>query len=160
MISGRIWKMSGDSCKKQIIISDTSCLIGLTNIGLLEVLHQLWNEVIITPEVADEFGEKLPDWIKVTSVINSSKTAIYNKFMGSGESSSIALAAEVENPLLILDDWQARQFATNLGFAITGTAGLLAEANRRGIIPDYHRAISKLRANGFRLPEEVDKLME
>jgi predicted nucleic acid-binding protein len=35
--------------------------------------------------------------------------------MGLGESSAIALAAEVENPLLILDDWQARHFATNLG---------------------------------------------
>jgi predicted nucleic acid-binding protein len=152
--------MSGDSFKKQIIISDTSCLIGLTNIGLFEVLRQLWNEIIITPEVAAEFGEKLPDWIKVTSVIHSNKTTLYNKFMGRGESSSIALAAEVENPLLILDDWQARQFATNLGFTITGTAGLLAEANRRGIIPDYHSAVSKLRANGFRLPEDIDKLVE
>ena len=43
--------------KTQIIISDTSCLIALTNIGLLDVLRRLYETVLITPEVAGEYGE-------------------------------------------------------------------------------------------------------
>jgi predicted nucleic acid-binding protein len=52
----------------EIIISDTSCLIGLTNIGLLDVLRQLYNTVTITPEVANEYGCPLPEWIHIVAV--------------------------------------------------------------------------------------------
>jgi predicted nucleic acid-binding protein len=47
------------------IISDTSCLIGLTNIGLLDVLQQVYRSVTITSQVAAEYGELLPSWITV-----------------------------------------------------------------------------------------------
>jgi predicted nucleic acid-binding protein len=54
--------------EKRLIISDTSCLIGLTNIGMLDVLKQLYNTVIVTREIAREYGEPLPDWILVRNV--------------------------------------------------------------------------------------------
>jgi predicted nucleic acid-binding protein len=50
--------------KKRLIISDTSRLIALTNIGLLDVLTQLYGTVIVTQEIADEYREPLPDWIQ------------------------------------------------------------------------------------------------
>jgi len=40
----------------QIIISDTSSLIALTNIGELEILKNVFGEVIITPEIGEEYG--------------------------------------------------------------------------------------------------------
>jgi predicted nucleic acid-binding protein len=49
----------------KIIISDTSCLIALSNIGQLSILKDLFKEIIITEEVKDEFGDKLPIWIKI-----------------------------------------------------------------------------------------------
>jgi predicted nucleic acid-binding protein len=45
------------------VVSDTSCLIALSNIGLLEILQSIYGSVSITPEVAQEFGENLPDWM-------------------------------------------------------------------------------------------------
>jgi predicted nucleic acid-binding protein len=33
----------------KVIISDTTCLIGLYNIGRLEILKQLYQSVVITP---------------------------------------------------------------------------------------------------------------
>ena len=54
----------------KIIISYTSCLIALSNIKLLSILKDLYQEIIITQEVKDEFGENLPDWIKVLRVKN------------------------------------------------------------------------------------------
>jgi len=54
----------------KIIISDTSCLIALSNIGLLDVLRDLYQEVIITKEVQAEFGGNLPEWIIVSEVKN------------------------------------------------------------------------------------------
>jgi len=38
------------------IISDTACLIGLTNIGQIDVLRKLYGEIIVTLEVAREYG--------------------------------------------------------------------------------------------------------
>jgi predicted nucleic acid-binding protein len=49
----------------KIVIADTSCLIGLFNIGKLDVLHRLYGEVIITPEVAGEYALALPEWISI-----------------------------------------------------------------------------------------------
>ena len=59
--------------KTQIIISDTSCLIALTNIGLLGVLQNLYETVLATPEVAGEYGEPLPEWISIRTVIDTAK---------------------------------------------------------------------------------------
>jgi predicted nucleic acid-binding protein len=59
--------------------------------------------------------------------------------------SAIALALETENPLLILDDGQARSFAQDLGLAITGTLGILIAAFRQGIIADLDPVIHQFR---------------
>lgn len=47
------------------IISDTSCLIVLTNIGELELLHKIYGQITTTSEVAKEFDEQLPDWVEI-----------------------------------------------------------------------------------------------
>jgi predicted nucleic acid-binding protein len=41
---------------KKIIISDTSSLIALTNIGELELLKKVYEEVVITPEIGQRFS--------------------------------------------------------------------------------------------------------
>jgi predicted nucleic acid-binding protein len=145
--------------EKRVIISDTSCLIGLTNIGLLDVLRRLYETVIVTQEVAGEYGEALPDWISVQAVQDADKVAAYNRFIDLGESSAIALAMETHDALLILDDREARQFALSLGLKITGTVGVLLRAYQQGIITDFDSAISKLKETGFHLPANIAKLI-
>ena len=145
--------------KTHIIISDTSCLIGLVNIGLLDVLQQVYQSVIITPQVAAEYGELLPSWITVKAVEDTQKVVAYNQYIDLGESSSIALAMETESSLVILDDFEARQFAMSLGLEITGTLGVLIQAYKRGFITDFHSIIGKLRPYGFLLPPNAEDLI-
>jgi predicted nucleic acid-binding protein len=38
------------------VISNTSCLIALSNIAMLGILQKRYDRIIITPEVANEFG--------------------------------------------------------------------------------------------------------
>jgi len=40
----------------KVIISDTACLMGLTNIGQIDILGRLYGEIIVTLEVAREYG--------------------------------------------------------------------------------------------------------
>ena len=79
----------------KIIISDTSCLIALSNIGLLNLLNDLFQEIIITQEVKDEFGENIPDWIIIMKVKNITRQAEVALRLDNGEASSIALALEI-----------------------------------------------------------------
>ena len=85
-----------------IIISDTSCLILLTNIGELDILKKLGKQVIVTPEINKEFGKPLPDWIE----IKSSKDQHYQRLLeieiDVGEASAIILAMEIQNSILII----------------------------------------------------------
>jgi predicted nucleic acid-binding protein len=142
------------------IISDTTCLIGLTNIGQINILRDLYGSIIITPEVMKEYGAPLPEWIVTKEVKDIRKIALFDKFLGLGEASAIALAMETENSMLIVDDRRARQYALDLGLEIIGTFGLLILAYKNGIIPDIDSVVANLRGIGFRLPPDSEALLK
>jgi len=50
------------------IISDTSCFIILSNVDELDLLQKVYGEIITTSTIADEFGDQLPDWVKIQNV--------------------------------------------------------------------------------------------
>lgn len=88
----------------KVIISDTSCLIILTKIGELDLLRQLYQTVIITPEIQLEYGKQLPDWIKVQQAKDHYKQQLLEMQIDIGEASAIALALETSGNIIILDD--------------------------------------------------------
>lgn len=141
-----------------VIISDTSCLILLNNIGELDLLKKLYNKITVTVEVADEFGESIPDWIEIKSASNLQAKRILELQVDYGEASAIALAIEYPECLLIVDDNKARKVATNLGISITGTIGVIAKAKLNGIIPSVIPLLQKIKQTNFRLSDELYRL--
>ena len=99
---------------QETIISDSSCIILLDKINELELLHKLFGIIIITPEVHSEFGKDLPDWFELRSPSDKEYQSKIETNLGKGEASSIALAVELKNCLLIVDDLKARKFAEKL----------------------------------------------
>ena len=97
-----------------VVIADTSCLIALSKIKALELLHSMYKKVIITKEIASEFGEPLPKWIIIKQVKEKKYQHFLENILDAGESSAIALASEIPNVLLILDDLKARKEAQTL----------------------------------------------
>jgi predicted nucleic acid-binding protein len=144
----------------KLIISDTSCLITFANIGRFDLLQAVYETVIVTSEVAAEYKDPLPGWIQVRCVGDATKTKSLNTFLGLGESGAIALALEVENALMILDDKKARRYARSIGLNFTGIAGLLSQAYHKGLIEDIDEIVSKLRAIDFRLPPDTKRLIQ
>jgi predicted nucleic acid-binding protein len=139
------------------IISNTSCLIALSNIDMLELLQKRYGHVFITPEVASEFGEILPDWISVVPVRDTYRTLLINNHLDLGESSTIALASEMDDPLLILDDGKARKYAKSIGLKITGTLGIIRKCYEIGLIKDIIEIITALRNVNFRVPNKFEE---
>ena len=145
----------------KIIISDTSCLIALGNIGLLSILKELYGEVLITNEVKNEFGQKLPDWIITIQVQDKTKQEEIEKRLDKGEASSIALAIEIPNSILIIDEIKGRNIAKSLNIEIIGTIGVLILAEKKGLIKDIFSVVLKLVNSGFRLSNKIlDKIIE
>jgi predicted nucleic acid-binding protein len=144
----------------KLIISDTSCLIAFANIGHFDILLGVCRSIIITPEVAAEYKDPLPDWIQIVNVKDASKTQSIHAFLGLGESSAIALALETEHALVILDDKKARRYAHNIGLDIIGIVGLLTQAYKMGLIEDVDAILAKLQAVDFRLPVNASQLIK
>ena len=102
------------------IISDTSCLILLEKIGELSILNKLFGNITTTSEVAEEFGQQLPPWFEIKDPKDKNYQAIIEASVDKGEASAIALAIELDDCLLIIDDLKGRKFAHQLGLTIIG----------------------------------------
>ncbi len=138
------------------IISDTSCLIVLSNIDELELLKKLYGQVITTIEVATEYGQVLPDWISIKAATDVYRQKILEMQIDKGEASAIALALELPDSTIILDDYKARRVAEQLGLEITGTAGVIIKAKLKGIISSIKPLFEKIRQTDFRLSADIE----
>lgn len=137
------------------VISDTSCLVVLEKIGQLSLLKASYDQVLVTPIVAEEFGAQLPDWIIVRAAGPNSLQKLLEETIDPGEASSIALAAELKDCYLILDDLRARKVASTLGLSFTGTLGFLASAKRRSLIPLLRPIFEEIRKTDFRISSQL-----
>jgi predicted nucleic acid-binding protein len=137
------------------IISDTSCLIILSNIGAIDLLQKVYSSITTTPEIAFEFEDTLPEWIEIKAASNSNYQQILELQIDKGEASAIALALEIPESLVILDDYKARRVGEKLGLLITGTIGVIISAKLEGHIPSIIPVIEMMRKTNFRLSEDV-----
>jgi predicted nucleic acid-binding protein len=140
---------------EKIIISDTSSLIALTNIGELELLERVYEEVVITPEIGEEYGLETPDWIRIEKIEDVQKFKLLNLELDKGESSGITLALENEASLLIIDEKKGRGIAKKLGIRITGILGVMIRAKEIGVINRVKPLIEKLEKVDFRMSERL-----
>lgn len=142
---------------QKTIISDTSCLIILDNIGELGLLNKVFGQILITQDVADEYGSTLPKWISIQNPVNKKYQQLLEAKVDKGEASAIALAFELQNCLLILDDLKARNLADELGIEITGTFGVILEAKLSGIIKSVNPILNKIKQTDFRLSQKLEE---
>ena len=137
----------------RLVIADTSCLIVLSKIAKLPLLKELFQEIAITREVANEFGDELPEWIFILTLKDPIRKRILQLELDEGEASAIALGLEYNNSLLLIDERKGRQKATELGLKILGTLGVLVKAKEKGLITSLTVEIEKLRQIEFRMSE-------
>jgi predicted nucleic acid-binding protein len=141
------------------VIADTSCFILLDKIEELSLLYEVFELVYTTPVIADEFGKPLPDWIIIMKPANENYQQLLELEVDKGEASAIALSFEIENVLLILDDWKARKLSDKLGIPYTGTFGIILWAKQSGKILSVKPILEKIKQTNFRFDDAVFKLI-
>lgn len=106
-----------------------------------------------------EYGEILPEWVEIKKPKNSNYNLLFDTRLGKGEASAIALAMELEDCLLIMDDLKARKTAQHLGLTVVGTLGLIVDAKLIGIIPTIKPILNKIRSTNFRISKQLEKIL-
>jgi len=138
------------------IISDTSCLIVLTNISQLDLLQKVYGKITTTIEIVTEYGEPLPDWVEIERVKDNYRQQLLEMQVDAGEASAIALALETPDSTIIIDDYRARKIAEKLKLNYTGTIGVIVRAKLKGIIPSVKPILAKIKQTDFRLGSDVE----
>jgi hypothetical protein len=130
-----------------MVIADASVLIALAKMRRLDLLHAVYGDVLIGPQVKAEtvdagkristpgverIEKALDDgWLQVARLSSKEKRTAHNIVskggLDAGEAESLALAGS-RKLIVILDDRAARSFAEVMGVTFLGTAGVLFHA--------------------------------
>ncbi len=151
----------------ETVICDTSAIFYLHRLLCLNLLKELYGNIIIPRTVASELkqgqdeGEDVPDlaeypWIQIKD-IRIPKIIGLMTDLGPGEAGVLAIAIEEPDALVILDDLLARQVAKLQGIKLTGTLGILLKAKQRGHIQAVAPLIEELQKLGFWLSNSMQQ---
>ena len=139
----------------ETIITDTSALIALEKIRLLETLCKIYAEIIIPEAVINEFGNPSIECYSVKKVEGPlARLFVSDLNLGKEESEVIALANEMGIKAMI-DDLKAHKVAETLGLKVTGTIGVLLKAEKLGFIESAYKKAKELRKKGFYVSDEL-----
>src|SRR4051812_43798153 len=120
-----------------LVVSDTSPISALIQIGRAELLRDLFGKVCIPPTVNGElvrFHTALPAFIEVRSVSDQARVQLLLTQLDAGEAEAIVLAAESNADYLLIDERRGRKAASEAGVPIIGLIGIVLLGKRRGFV--------------------------
>ena len=150
-----------------IVISDSSVLINLAWIKQLELLPQLYGQVIVPTAVWQEVVEegagkpgaeelKTADWLQVQEPENKPLVHSLRQDLDAGEAEAIALAIEQNADLLLMDERIGRAAAQHFNLPIIGLIGILITAKQKKMLPELKSSLDSLRQQaGFYISEPL-----
>lgn len=149
------------------VVSNASALINLARIGKLDLLRELYGELLVPAAVWQEVvidgaGQPGADqvrtsgWIKTQAVANHRLAHALRQELDAGEAEAIVLAIETEAEVLLMDDHLGRETARHLGVRHAGLIGVLLEAKHRHLLSAIKPQLDALRdVAGFRLSDTL-----
>jgi uncharacterized protein len=141
-----------------LAVSNTSPISNLASIGRLALLRLqfpvLWipsaveGELMAHPnaDALSAIQQALREqWIRTAAPPSSSLLGILKSSLHPGEAEAIALATDLRADIVVIDECEARQLATQAGLSVTGVLGILLRAKRAGQISAIAPEIRALR---------------
>jgi predicted nucleic acid-binding protein len=128
------------------LVCNTGPLVALSIIDQLDVLKRLF-ELVAVPEAVHR--EILEGGTTNAGLSN------YHKVQWI-KASVILLAMELNADFILIDERKARKIArTVYGLKVIGSAGILVEAKRQGLIDNVGSALQIMRDNGYRIGDSI-----
>ncbi|MDO4338881.1 MAG: DUF3368 domain-containing protein [Eubacteriales bacterium] len=153
---------------RRVIVNSTP-LIVLCKIGRLDILKNLYGEIIIPQAVFSEVTAKKDsvcrqirekEWIHVEQITDQSDKKMYRAKLHDGEVEVMILAQGMPKAdLVVIDDNAAKKTAKYLGLTVTGTIGVLLRAKEAGIIENVSPVIKEMKQRGFYISAELERIV-
>jgi predicted nucleic acid-binding protein len=145
-----------------LVVADTSPVRYLVQIGLIELLARLFEEIKLpsivelrhpsAPAAVRAWIEDLPEWVKVLTAPESDDPILGK--LDPGERAAIALGLSLKADLTLIDERKGTAAALTKGFEVTGTLGVLDLAATRGLV-NLRDALDRLTRTNFRYRPEL-----
>jgi hypothetical protein len=136
------------------IVSNTTPLIALVEVGLLDLLPTLYGTLLIPDAVYQEYQVRVAAgrpslgtfaWIRTVQTVAQ---ADLSTALDTGEASAITLAIQVNARALLIDEKRGRRIAQRHGLTIIGTMGILVAAKHRNLIPSVASVLDMMISQG------------
>jgi uncharacterized protein len=148
-------------------VTNTTPLITLAGVGLLDLLPLLYDRVWAPRTVLDEYQAKAPptepdlaqaSWLTVVDAVTIDPTL---PLLDGGEAAALSLALAIRARLILLDERKARRIATRIGLQVAGTLAVLLRAKQQGLIAAIHPYTTQMQSQGRRFhPILIAHLLE
>ncbi len=148
-------------------MTNTTPLITLAGVGLLELLPILYDKVWAPRIVLDEYQAKAPptepdlaqvSWLTVVDAVIIDPTL---PLLDVGEAAALSLAQTIGARLILLDERKARRIAARIGLQVAGTLAVLLRAKQQGLIAAIQPYITQMQSQGRRFhPDLIARLLE
>ena len=153
-----------------IVVSDTTPIISLLKANCLELLKNLYGQVLIPESVYRELTEnsayvkeaeivRAADFLQVAAIENKKSMHVLMCVSGldAGESEALIMYDERKADLLLMDEHKGRIVAKKRNVRFIGTAGLLMLAYDKGVLkPEGVKECLKIMLDsGIRLDKKI-----
>ncbi len=148
-------------------MTNTTPLITLAGVGLLDLLPLLYDKVWAPRIVLDEYQAKAPPtepdlaqatWLTVVDAVIIDPTL---PLLDVGEAAALSLAQTIRARLILLDERKARRIAARIGLQVAGTLAVLLRAKQQRLIAAIRPYITQMQSQGRRFhPNLIARLLE
>ncbi|MBN2548419.1 MAG: DUF3368 domain-containing protein [Anaerolineales bacterium] len=146
-------------------ISNTSPLLYLYRIGIIDWLPKLFDRVWVPTAITIELNEGQQKGYDVPNPSEYQWLHIKNPHampsewlaldLGPGELAAMALALENPRSILLLDDLLARRTAQAAGLTVWGTLKILLEAKAQGLTARIEPYVDHLNKSGMWISDDI-----
>lgn len=148
------------------VVSNTTPIIALSSIGKLDLLHELFSEIIVPEAVYFEikakksfgYSEIESPFIKVKAVKGEIYKDLLLTQLDPGEAEVILLAKELKAQTVIIDESLGYRIARNSGLHVVRTLSLLLKAKEKGMILQVKPLLDEMINKGLWFSDKVYKL--
>jgi len=138
------------------IVSNTTPIISLASIERLNILKELFGEILIPQSVYNEikakeshgYKEVDSDYIKVQAIKGIKYRDLLLNQLDLGEAETIILATEINADYVIIDDNIGYKIAKNSGLNVIRTLSVLLKAKDKGIIEEIRPLLDEMILKG------------
>jgi predicted nucleic acid-binding protein len=149
----------------KVLISNTGPIIALAGVNSLDLLRDLYSQILVPKAVDNEIKScghsciglqeyMAAQWIEVRDQVTPDPLLMTE--LDFGEAAVLSLALQEKHSRVLIDERKARKIARMVyGLDVVGTVRVLIDSKHAGLISNVQKLIEKMRTNGYWIHDSI-----